>query len=92
MSLTIQILQRYKMILSEENGFKVVESNGTDYQYQIHTAGIYSVIEVKGLLNLIWDNKTSLMLQLHPKLKVSVTPTYTKHKTILYIFVFIHLP
>uniref|UniRef100_A0A8C1GCX6 VWFD domain-containing protein n=1 Tax=Cyprinus carpio TaxID=7962 RepID=A0A8C1GCX6_CYPCA len=60
---------RYKMILSEENGIKVVESNGTDYLYQIHTAGIYNVIEVKGLLNLIWDNKTSLMLQLHPKFK-----------------------
>ncbi|XP_016322227.1 mucin-2-like isoform X13 [Sinocyclocheilus anshuiensis] len=63
---------RYKMILSEENGIKVVESNGTDYLYQIHTAGIYNVIEVKGLLNLIWDNKTSLMLQLHPKFKGKV--------------------
>lgn len=76
-TLTIQILQKYKMILSEETGIKVVESNGTDYQYQIHTAGIYNVIEVKGLLNLIWDNKTSLMLQLHPKFKVGITPTYT---------------
>ncbi|KAF4094917.1 hypothetical protein G5714_023995 [Onychostoma macrolepis] len=61
------LAHRYKMILSEESGIKVVETNGTDYQYQIHTAGIYNVIEVKGLLNLIWDNKTSLMLQLHPK-------------------------
>jgi len=65
------------LVLSEENGIKVVESNGTEYQYQIHTAGIYNVIEVKGLLNLIWDNKTSLMLQLHPKFKVSITPALT---------------
>ncbi|KAL0155873.1 hypothetical protein M9458_050136, partial [Cirrhinus mrigala] len=60
---------RYKMSLSEENGIKVVESNGTDYQYRIHTAGIYNVIEIKDLLNLLWDNKTSLMVQLHPKFK-----------------------
>ncbi|KAL1247267.1 hypothetical protein QQF64_022643 [Cirrhinus molitorella] len=63
---------RYKLMLSEENGIKVVKSNGTDYQYRIHTAGIYSVIEVKGLLNLLWDNKTSLMVQLHPKFKGKV--------------------
>ncbi|RXN22579.1 mucin-2-like isoform X5 [Labeo rohita] len=63
---------RYKMILSEANGIKVVESNGTDYQYRIHTAGIYNVIEIKGLLNLLWDNKTSLMIQLHSKFKGKV--------------------
>ncbi|XP_056095226.1 mucin-2-like [Rhinichthys klamathensis goyatoka] len=62
---------RYEILLSED-GVNVVETNGTDYQYQIHSAGIYIVTEVKGLLNLIWDNKTSLMLQLHPKLKGKV--------------------
>lgn len=70
--LTIQILQRYNITLSED-GVKVVEGNGTDYEYQIYSAGIYIVTEVKGLLNLIWDNKTSLMLQLHPKLKVCIS-------------------
>ncbi len=69
--LTFQILQKYEIFLSED-GVKVVESNGTDYQYQIHSAGIYIVTEVKGLLNLIWDNKTSLMLQLDPKYKVCI--------------------
>ncbi|XP_051548147.1 mucin-2-like [Myxocyprinus asiaticus] len=63
---------RYKVILSQENGYKVVESNGTDYQYYIQSVGIYIVIEVRDLLNLIWDNKTSLMLQLHPSLKSKV--------------------
>ncbi|XP_051545118.1 mucin-2-like [Myxocyprinus asiaticus] len=64
---------RYKMMLSEENGVNVkVETNGTDYEYQIYSAGIYIVIEVRELLNLIWDNKTSLMLQLHPSLKGKV--------------------
>ncbi|XP_051975188.1 mucin-2-like [Xyrauchen texanus] len=64
---------RYKMMLTKENGVNVkVETNGTDYEYQIYSAGIYIVIEVRELLNLIWDNKTSLMLQLHPSLKGKV--------------------
>ncbi|XP_043084733.1 mucin-2 [Puntigrus tetrazona] len=62
---------RYEILLSED-GVKVLEGNGTDYQYQIHSAGIYIVTEVKGLLNLIWDNKTSLMLQVDPKFKGKV--------------------
>jgi len=69
--LIIQILQRHEIQLSED-GVKIGESNGTDYQYHIHSAGIYIVTEVDGLLNLIWDNKTSLMLQLHPKFKVCI--------------------
>ncbi|XP_051740976.1 mucin-2 [Ctenopharyngodon idella] len=63
---------RYELILSKEGGIKVVEGNGTDYRYQIHSAVLYVVIEVKGLLNLIWDNKTSVMIQLHHKLKGKV--------------------
>ncbi len=76
--LTIQILQQYMIHLSED-GVKVVKSNGTDGQYQIYTAGIYIITEVKGILNLIWDNKTSLMVQLHPKFKVSITPNHLLH-------------
>ncbi|KAK9952106.1 hypothetical protein ABG768_017964 [Culter alburnus] len=63
---------RYELILSKEDGIKVVEGNGTDYKYQIHSAVLYVVIEVKGLLNLIWDHKTSVMIQLHHKLKGKV--------------------
>ncbi|TRY87244.1 hypothetical protein DNTS_031751, partial [Danionella cerebrum] len=63
---------RFLISLTEDKGIQVVEGNGTDYQYQIHSAGLYSVIEVKGLLNLIWDGKTSLMLQLHPEFKGKV--------------------
>ncbi|XP_056095225.1 mucin-2-like [Rhinichthys klamathensis goyatoka] len=63
---------RYEMILSEEDGVKVVESNGTDYRYKIHSVVLYMVIEVEDLLNLIWDTKTSVMIQLHPKLKGKV--------------------
>ncbi|XP_067236755.1 mucin-2 [Chanodichthys erythropterus] len=63
---------RYELILSKEDGIKVVEGNGTDYKYQIHSAVLYVIIEVKGLLNLIWDHKTSVMIQLHHKLKGKV--------------------
>ncbi|XP_059391924.1 mucin-5B-like [Carassius carassius] len=63
---------KYEMILSEEEDVKVVENNGTEYRYQISSAGIYVVIEVEGLLNLIWDKKTSVMIQLHHKLKGKV--------------------
>ncbi|XP_056307305.1 mucin-2-like, partial [Danio aesculapii] len=55
-----------------EDGVKVLESSNTEYKYQIHSAGIYIVVEVQGLLNLIWDNKTSVILQLHPNLKGNV--------------------
>lgn len=55
-----------------EDGVKIIKNNDTDSEYQIHSAGIYIVTEVKGLFNLIWDNKTSLMLQLNPKLKVCI--------------------
>ncbi|XDV53263.1 hypothetical protein PO909_021818 [Leuciscus waleckii] len=55
-----------------EDGVKIIKNNDTDYEYQIYSAGIYIVTEVKGLFNLIWDNKTSVMLQLHPKLKRKV--------------------
>ncbi|XDV53251.1 hypothetical protein PO909_021807 [Leuciscus waleckii] len=63
---------RYEMILTEEGGVKVVKGNGTDYRYKIHSAVLYVVIEVEDLLNLIWDTKTSVMIQLHPKLKGKV--------------------
>ncbi|XP_016122936.1 mucin-2 [Sinocyclocheilus grahami] len=63
---------KYEMILSEEEDVKVVESNGTEYRYKITSAGIYVVIEVEGLLNLIWDKKTSVMIQLNHKLKSKV--------------------
>uniref|UniRef100_A0A673HZF1 VWFD domain-containing protein n=1 Tax=Sinocyclocheilus rhinocerous TaxID=307959 RepID=A0A673HZF1_9TELE len=64
------LLLLYEIHFSEDE-VKVI-GNDTDYQYQIHTAGIYIVTAVKGLLNLIWDNKTSLMLQLDPKFKGKV--------------------
>uniref|UniRef100_A0A672KZ58 VWFD domain-containing protein n=1 Tax=Sinocyclocheilus grahami TaxID=75366 RepID=A0A672KZ58_SINGR len=64
------LLLLYEIHFSEDE-VKVI-GNDTDYQYQIHTAGIYIVTEVKGLLNLIWDNKTSLMLQLDQKFKGKV--------------------
>ncbi|KTG38571.1 hypothetical protein cypCar_00040556 [Cyprinus carpio] len=38
---------KYEMILSEEEDVKVIESNGTEYRYQISSAGIYVVIEGK---------------------------------------------
>nr|XP_055049039.1 mucin-5AC [Misgurnus anguillicaudatus] len=63
---------KYKVVLSEVDGVKVVETNGTDYQYQVNTVGMYTIIEIKKLLNLIWDGKTTLMLQLHPSLKGKV--------------------
>uniref|UniRef100_A0A9J7XSW5 Uncharacterized protein n=1 Tax=Cyprinus carpio carpio TaxID=630221 RepID=A0A9J7XSW5_CYPCA len=55
-----------------EEDVKVIESNGTEYRYQISSAGIYVVIEVEGLLNLIWDKKTSVMIQLNQILKGKV--------------------
>ncbi|XP_059391926.1 mucin-2-like [Carassius carassius] len=63
---------KYEMILSEEEDVKVIESIGTEYRYQISSAGIYVVIEVEGLLNLIWDKKTSVMIQINNELKGKV--------------------
>ncbi|XP_067292702.1 mucin-2 [Pseudorasbora parva] len=69
---SISLLFGLNEIHLSEDGVKIIKNNDTDYEYEIHSAGIYIVTEVKGLLNLIWDNKTSLMLQLHPKLKGKV--------------------
>nr|XP_021326445.1 mucin-2-like isoform X1 [Danio rerio] len=70
-SLFFGIQQPSEIHLSED-GVKVLESSNTEYKYQIHSAGIYIVVEVQGLLNLIWDKKTSVILQLHPNLKGNV--------------------
>ncbi|XP_067236748.1 mucin-2 [Chanodichthys erythropterus] len=66
------IFGEYEISLSEDGVKKITESNDTESKYQIHFVGLYIIIEVKGLLNLIWDNKTTLMLQLDPKLKGKV--------------------
>lgn len=67
----LNLFQNKEMVLSEENIRVIKQNNGMDIPYQIHTIGIYLVIEAKNGLVLIWNKKTTLMIKLSPKFKVS---------------------
>nr|XP_046250588.1 mucin-5AC-like [Scatophagus argus] len=61
-----------EIVLSEENIKIVKQSKGEEIPYQIHTMGIYHVIEAKNGLVLIWNQKTTLMIKLSPTFKGKV--------------------
>lgn len=62
--------QNNEIVLSEENIRVIKQSKGVDIPYQIHTMGIYLVIEAKNGLLLIWNKKTTLMIKLSSTFKV----------------------
>lgn len=62
--------QNKEIVLSEENIRVIKQSKGLDIPYQVHTMGIYLVIEAKNGLVLIWNKKTTLTIQLSPTFKV----------------------
>ena len=62
--------QNHEIVLSEENVRVIKQSKGVDIPYQVHTMGIYLVIEAKNGLVLIWNKKTTLMIQLKSTFKV----------------------
>uniref|UniRef100_A0A8P4KLK2 VWFD domain-containing protein n=1 Tax=Dicentrarchus labrax TaxID=13489 RepID=A0A8P4KLK2_DICLA len=59
-----------EIILSEENIRVIKQSKGEEIPYQVHTMGIYLVIEAKNGLVLIWNKKTTLMIKLSSTFKV----------------------
>ncbi|KAM7396829.1 hypothetical protein PAMP_019839 [Pampus punctatissimus] len=61
-----------EIVLSEENIRVIKQSNGTDIPYQVHTIGIYLVIEANNGLVLIWNKKTIVMIQLSSTFKGKV--------------------
>ncbi|KAF5908258.1 mucin-5AC-like isoform X2, partial [Clarias magur] len=61
-----------QLLLSEENIKSVQYYNGTEIPYEIHSVGIYMVIEAKNNLTVFWDKKTSLMVKLGPSFKGTV--------------------
>ncbi|XP_032379931.1 mucin-5AC [Etheostoma spectabile] len=65
-------LGNHEIVLSEENVRVIKQSKGVDIPYQVHTMGIYLVIEAKNGLVLIWNKKTTLMIQLKSTFKGKV--------------------
>lgn len=65
------LFQNKEMVLSEENIRVIKQNNMMDIPYQVHSIGIYLVIEANNGLVLIWNKKTTLMIKLSPKFKVS---------------------
>uniref|UniRef100_UPI003AB02701 mucin-2-like n=1 Tax=Centroberyx gerrardi TaxID=166262 RepID=UPI003AB02701 len=61
-----------EIVLSEENIKVIQQSKGVDIPYQVHTIGIYLVIEAKNGLILIWNKKTTLMIKLSSTFKGKV--------------------
>ncbi|KAM3608784.1 uncharacterized protein V6R79_004601 [Siganus canaliculatus] len=58
-----------EMILSEENIRVVQQNSGEDIPYQVHTMGIYLVIEAKNGFILIWNKKTTITIKLSSAFK-----------------------
>ncbi|XP_034734967.1 mucin-2-like [Etheostoma cragini] len=65
-------LGNHEIVLSEENVRVIKQSEGVDIPFQVHTMGIYLVIEAKNGLVLIWNKKTTLMIQLKSTFKGKV--------------------
>ncbi|KAI3371238.1 hypothetical protein L3Q82_023860 [Scortum barcoo] len=61
-----------EIVLSEESIKVIKQSKGVDIPYQVHTMGIYLVIEATNGLVLIWNRKTTLMIKLSPAFKGKV--------------------
>ncbi|XP_028304398.1 mucin-5B-like isoform X3 [Gouania willdenowi] len=60
------------IILSEESVKVIKQSKGKDIPYQVHTMGLYLVIEAKNGLILVWNKKTTLMIKLSSEYKGKV--------------------
>ncbi|KAM7003499.1 mucin-2-like [Tautogolabrus adspersus] len=61
-----------EIVLSEEDVKVINQNKGIDIPYQVHTIGIYLVIEAKNGLVLIWNKKTTLMIKLSSTFKGKV--------------------
>ncbi|KAM3849863.1 uncharacterized protein ACN63O_020389 [Diretmus argenteus] len=61
-----------EIILSEEHIKVVKQSKGAEIPFQVHTIGVYLVIEAKNGLILIWNKKTTLMIKLSSAFKGKV--------------------
>ncbi|XP_069018184.1 mucin-2-like [Embiotoca jacksoni] len=61
-----------EIVLSEENVKVIKQKKGVDIPYQVHTMGIYVVIEAKNGLVLIWNKKTTLKIKLSSRFKGKV--------------------
>ncbi|KAI4871537.1 hypothetical protein NFI96_030346 [Prochilodus magdalenae] len=62
--------------LSDESIEVFIHDNSTDIPYKTYNLGIYSVIETSHGMVLFWDNKTTLMIKLHPSFKVDPAQYY----------------
>ena len=62
--------QNTEILLSDEKIKVLKQSQEADILYQVHSIGIYLVIEAQNGLILIWNKKTTLMIKLSPTYKV----------------------
>ncbi|CAL8294515.1 unnamed protein product [Boreogadus saida] len=58
-----------EILLSDEKIKVMKQSHEAEIPYQVHSIGIYLVIEAKNGLILIWNKKTTLMIKLNPSYK-----------------------
>ncbi|KAM9753684.1 uncharacterized protein ACNS7B_006906 [Menidia menidia] len=61
-----------EIVLSEENIRVTQQSSGVDIPYKVHTMGLYLVIETRNGLVLMWDKKTTLVINLSSTFKGKV--------------------
>lgn len=63
------MFQGNEINLKNEN-FQVKQGKGENIPFKVHTMGLYLVIEAKNGLVLMWNKKTTLMIQLRSEFKV----------------------
>ncbi|CAL8356582.1 unnamed protein product [Lota lota] len=61
-----------EIVLSDETIKVTKRSGAADIPYQVHSIGIYLVIEAQNGLILIWNRKTTVMIKLSPSFKGQV--------------------
>ncbi|XP_064878843.1 mucin-2-like [Oncorhynchus nerka] len=62
--LRMSVLQNNEIILADESVKVIKQENGVDVPYQVHSIGLYVVVEAENGLILMWDKKNSLFIKL----------------------------
>uniref|UniRef100_A0AAZ1XGF3 VWFD domain-containing protein n=1 Tax=Oreochromis aureus TaxID=47969 RepID=A0AAZ1XGF3_OREAU len=66
------LLGNSEIRLSDEHIRVIKQTNGEEIPYQVHTVGLYLVIEAKNGLIVIWNKRTTLMVKLRSTFKGKV--------------------
>ncbi|KAK6317711.1 hypothetical protein J4Q44_G00110020, partial [Coregonus suidteri] len=61
---SVSFFQNNEIILADKSVKVIKQENGVDVPYQVHSIGLYVVVEAENGLILMWDKKNSLFIKL----------------------------